>query len=323
MRILSCPGLNNRTRHAFLPGALLVFILAMAGMGTVSNAWADGPSYTLDNDPMRQGNKAFEAGDFDRAQQYFNEAVTNSYHLPEALLGLARIDLYRGADQDAEAHSRQALAAGGDASAAAQAYLGIALWRQGRTDEAAQAFTVALDQDPKLWEAHYGMALKDIAAGLWDKAKAELAQGKNRRGLPEGEDLYQHGMALVLQGTGDLRGAEEAALKARDLAPSVPAYGLLVGRIYQAEGIVALAIPAFEGALALQGQKPAAATLCELGRLYEKQQRFNEARDRYLQAVAADSTYAPALADLADLFNRAKQYDKAARHLHAAGRHQT
>ena len=124
-------------------------------------------SYTLDNDPMRQGNKAFEAGDFDRAQQYFNEAVTNSYHLPEALLGLARIDLYRGADQDAEPHSRQALAAGGDASAAAQAYLGIALWRQGRTDEAAQAFTVALDQDPKLWEAHYGMALKDIAAGLW------------------------------------------------------------------------------------------------------------------------------------------------------------
>ncbi len=308
----SCRHRNIRTRSVSRRRIAGMFILGLVLMLATGAARADRAQYTIDTDPLRQGNKAFAAGDLAGAEVFFKAAVANNYHLPEALWGLARLDLSRGSYPEAEARCRQALAAAGGQYAPAQAGLGIALLRQGRAADAQHAFTLALEQDPKLWEAHYGMAMGLMDAGNWQDARKQLEQGRKQHGLVEGEDLYQHGLALLLQGTGDLTGAEAAALKARHLAPLNPTYAYLVARVYRLEGIPALAIPAYEEALAIGNQPPNAERLVELGQLFEQQQRYNEAMDRYLQAVAADSTYAPALADLADLFGRAKQYDKAA-----------
>ncbi|MFH2051485.1 MAG: tetratricopeptide repeat protein [bacterium] len=293
---------------------LVVLGLAAALVGTLPAVAvaADRPQYTLDNDPLRQGNRAFAQGDLDRARELYSEAVAAGHRLPDALWGLSRLDLGRGDSEAAEARCRQALAAAGGRFAEARAGLGLALLAQGRGEEADGEFAQALAEDPQVWAAHYGTALRLMAAGRWDEARPHLDRGAKLKGLDQGEDQFQHALALYLKGTGDLTGAEQAALKARHLNPADPVHGFLIAEIYLAEGIPALAVPAFEEALAVPGAVPRAADLHRLGRLYEDQNRFNEARDRYLQAVAADSTFAPALADLADLFVRAKRFDQAA-----------
>lgn len=300
-------------RRVWAAGRLFAALAALGMLMLAAGAAeADRRQYTLDDDPLRLANKALQDGDLVAAREHFAEAVANDHRLPEALCGLARVDLSQGLLAEAEAHSRQALAAAGGRLPAARAILGLALLRQGRAGEADPEFAQALQEDPGLWEAHYGQARSLMEAGRWDAAKAHLDIGGDRRGQDQGEDLYQYGLALWLQGTGDLPGAERAALKARHLNPGDPAYGLLLARVYEEGGYTALAIPAYEEALAVPGVQPAAPLLHGLGRLYAGQNRFNEAGERYLQALAADSTYTPALADLADLFRRAKQYDKAA-----------
>ena len=101
-------------------------------------------------------------------------------------------------------------------------------------------------------------------------------------------------------------------MRAQVLNPADPQHAQLVARIYRQLGHKALAITAYEDALATPGLVPTAPFLHDLGRLYEDEKRFNEASERYLQAVAADSTYAPAMKDLADLYDRAGRFDMAA-----------
>jgi tetratricopeptide (TPR) repeat protein len=60
------------------------------------------------------------------------------------------------------------------------------------------------------------------------------------------------------------------------------------------------------------GVVPTASFIHFMGTLYQKAGRYNEARDRYVQAMEIDSTYAPVLADLGELFLLAEQYDRSA-----------
>lgn len=288
---------------------LLMTVLALLLSGS---AQAARRQYTIDTDPLRQGNKALEKGQLDEARAYFEEAVANDHHLPEALLGLAQIDLRLAHYDDAEAHYRQALAAGGDTQARARAGLGLLLLRQGHGDAALAEFEQALADDPKLWEAHYGMAIGLMADEKWDDAKPHLDRGKKLKGLSQGEGLYQHGLALYLLGTGDMDGGERAALRARHLNPADPMYAELVAEIYRDRGLNALAIDAYQQLLANPSAVATAPVRHALGVLLAEENRFNEARDQYQQAVALDSTFAPAWKNLADLFRRADRPDQAA-----------
>ncbi|PJA73829.1 hypothetical protein CO151_11975 [bacterium CG_4_9_14_3_um_filter_65_15] len=292
--------------------AITVVLLTALSLLAVHPALAAGPSYTVDNDPLRQGNNAFADGDLDQATTLYEDAVAHGYKLPEALWGLARITLSRGDAAGAEARCRQAVAAAGDAFPSARAGLGIALLREDQPGPAAAEIDRAIREDPKDWAANYGQALLLIAGEKWDAARSHLDRGKGRHGLNEGEDWYWHGLALVQQGTGDLASAEKSGLKARSLAPANPTYAMLVAEIDVAEGYPALAIPIFEEMLAAPNPPREPELRTRLGRLYESQRRFNAAKDQYLQAVAADSTYAPALKDLANLFTLAKRHDQAA-----------
>ena len=298
---------DQRTRRWITTALLLAVCLAVPLAAT-----AQKKSYTLDNDPMRLGNKALAAGRLDEAKAFFSEAVANDHHVTDALCGLAVVDLRQGNYADAEGRYRQALAASGGHDKKARAGLGLLLLRQGRNEEAASEFNEALREDNKLWEAHYGLARIAQVAGDWDTAREHLEFGRKARGLDEGEDKYQYGLALNLLGTGDISGAEHAALRAQVLNPTDPLFAQLVARIYLEEGHDSLALAAYEQALATPGFAATAPVLHQLGQLYATQNRFNEASDRYLQAVAADSTFAPAVKDLADLYRRAQRFDKAA-----------
>ncbi|MFO7655166.1 MAG: tetratricopeptide repeat protein [Candidatus Krumholzibacteriia bacterium] len=305
-------------RRPAVPALLLVAGLVCA-VAAAFDAVAPPPAaaqrrnYTIDTDPIRLGDRALEQGRLPGARQHYEEAVANEHHVREAYLGLARIAVREGRYPDAEANYRQALAAAGDSFPEARAGLALLLLRLGRELEAEQELEQALARDDKVWAAHYGMARRYLAAGEWEKARRELERGEGGKGVTEGEDLYHHGTALYHLGKGDVAEAEKSALRAMHLNPADPEHSALVARIYEQRGTRTLAIQAYEQALATPGMEPTAPMMHALGRLYGAENRFNDAAERYRQAVAVDSTYAPAVKDLADLLRRADRHEMAAR----------
>ncbi len=305
------PALRVRSRLAAAAAAVLALTLVLAVAASAQ------PTYTLDTDPIRLGNKALEAGNLDEARAHFEEAVTQDYQVPKALLGLGTLAFREGDYKQAEGYFRQAIfARQGDSHTGsfpeARAGLGLALLRQGKTDPAAHEFDQALRAKDDLWEAVYGKARVLMLKKQWDPAAKLLEQGEEKRGLTEGEDLYHYGMALYHLGTGDLDGAEREAMIAESLAPAEPEYGLLLARVYTEQGVPAMAIQAYKRMLDAPGAAPTPELWAALGRLYRGNNQPNQARDALLQAVSLDSTYAPAYAALADLYRAAGQCDRAA-----------
>jgi len=299
------------SRGGILPLVAILLVLTTWVLPAVGSA--GDKSYTIDTDPVRLAVKAMEKGNIVEAKARFEEAVANNHEVHRAMFGLAEIAIRQGQYTDAEANYRKSVAAGGGNFPMGNAGLGLLLLRLGRDQEAAQEFDLALDADSSLWRAHYGKARLYLADEKWSQAKKELDHGQDLRGLAKGEEKYQYGMALYLLGTGDTPGAEKSALLAMHLDPTDPDYGTLVARIYEMDDNTILAINAYEQALAMPGMTPTAPMLKNLGTLYRKEKRFNEARDSLTRAVGVDSTYAPALKDLGDLYRLAKQHDKAAR----------
>ncbi len=289
---------------------LIAVFIVVFGVGLARAA--DHPAYTMDTDPIRLGNQAFAAGQLDEARARYQEAIAADYHLDAAHLGLAWVQARLGKYQAALADYQQALAAGG-AQPEAHAGMGLILLRLGDSARAREQFEKALAVDKKLFAAHYGLALLAIAAKDWDAARAQLERGKRPKGEPALEARYHHAQALILQGTGDSDAALTEALRASTLDPTDPDFVTLVAQLYAAQGTASLALSTYEQALATPGMQPTASLLDEMGRLYEKQQLYNEASAHYLQAVQLDSTYAPALKDLADLYQRADRDELAAR----------
>lgn len=301
---------------SLLPAARIALALALLLAAVLAApAAAQKRSYTLDEDPVRLGTRAFEENRLPDARTYFLEALANDYQPERAQLGLARIATLEGRNEDAEAFFRHAIDTQqktGKEFPEARAGLGLLLLRLGRTAEANLEFDQALKEKRDLWEAKFGRAWVLLQEKQWEPARKLLDEGAKQKGSTEGEDLYHFGMALYHEGKGNTADAEREALTALNLNASYPEYARLVGRLYEARDAPALAIDAYERALAAPGMKPTAPMLRTLGSLYQKVERYNEARDRYLAAVQVDSTYAPALKDLGQLFQLAKQHERAA-----------
>ncbi len=287
--------------------------LAMSCAAAPAPRAAESPVYTLDNDPIRLGNRLLEAGDWAQAAERFAAARESAYRLDEAGFGLGVCSLRQGRYDEAREHFERALAARGGAWPAAQAELGLLALRREDTAAAEAAIAAAAAADPKCWPARYGQALLALRQGRWEEARDLAETAKKAKGVLAGEDRYHHVRALVFLANGALAQAEVEALQAQTLDPVDPRYAALVARVHQEQGHDELAIAAWEQLLAQDGPPPAAATLHELGRLYAKVGRANDARARFEQACAADSGYTPALRDLAELYRRAKRPEQAAR----------
>jgi tetratricopeptide (TPR) repeat protein len=291
-------------------------LMIVVGATDVQLALADQPTYGLDEDPIRLGRKAFEQGQLGDAKAHFFDAVANDYKVHEAKFWLAEIAVREGRYADAEPSYREAIALkqrDKDEYPEARAGLGLLLLRYGRIQEAKQEFDLALQEDSDLLEAHYGQARLLLAEEKWDEAKKILDRGADLKGVKEGEDKYHYGLALYYLGKNKLPEAETEALRAMHLNATDPEYGMLVGRIYELRNTPTLAIDAFEQALATPGVTPTAPMYFNLGALYQKVKRYDDARDSYVRAVAIDSSFTPALAELANLYRLARQHDRAAR----------
>jgi tetratricopeptide (TPR) repeat protein len=300
---------SYRSRASLGPWVLLALLIAPL------SAFAQ-PRYTFDVDPIRLGMKALESRDLDQAAAKFNEAVAAGYQVDKAHYGLAEVAVHRGRYARADSLYHLALKdrvhTGSAAFPEAHAGLGLLLLRLGRNTEAKAQLDQALAEKHDLWEAVYGKARLALAGKDWDQAKKLLSRGAKRKGLAEGEDLYHYGMALYDLGTGDLDAAEKEALIAQSFDPAEPLYAEVLARVYQKRDVPSLAVEAYEKALAAPGMRPTAPLFTDLGNLYEDMKRYNDARDAYTKALGVDSTYAPALGDLADLYRRAGQDQKAA-----------
>ncbi len=307
------PGLSHLLTLAFFLAPITASMAPMTATLAPQAHAAPTPSYTLDNDPIRLGNRQLEAGEWDAAAAQFKAAVEAAYRLDEAHFGLGLTALRQGRYEDAEEHFQDALKARGGAWAEPRAELGLLLLRRGEATQAADAFDEAAAADPKCWAARYGQALLLLQAGDWEKGRDLLETAKDRKGVLKGEDRYHHAKALMFLANGAIAQAEIEALRAQNLDPVDPRYTALVARVYQEQGHDELAVNAWEQMLAMPGVSPRADTLLELGRLYAKVGRPNDARQKFEEAGAADSTFTPALRELAELYRRAKKPELAAR----------
>jgi tetratricopeptide (TPR) repeat protein len=297
---------------------VLALLVSLAGLAAVlpGPASAAPRTYGIDEDPIRLGDRALAEGRLGDARSRYEEALENGYKPARADFGLAEITVREGAYADAEPLYREALdaAPGSPAEKARiQAGLGLLLLRLDRDLEAEQLFAEAVAADPEQWEAWAGRAQRKLDEKQVDEAERILKRGEGRKGIEKGEDLYRFGMARVHLARGELKEAELSALRALALNPQDPEIAKLAGRIYVAQGTPALAIEAFEKALATPGVVRTAPTLHVLGGLYAGERRWDEARDKYAEAVAIDSTYTPALSDLGHLYHEAGRHEQAAR----------
>ena len=230
------------------------------------------------------------------------------------MFGLAEIAIREGRYPDAEAYYRKSIAAGGGNFPMANAGLGLLLLRLGRDQEAAQEFDLALDADSSLWRAHYGKARLYLADEEWSKAKKELDRRRRTcAGWPRARKNISTGWPSTCWAPVTSPAPKNPPCWPCTSTPPTPITAPWSARIYEMNDNTVLAINAYEQALAMPGMTPTAPMLNNLGTLYRKEKRFNEARDSLTRAVAVDSTYAPALKDLGDLYRLANQHDKAAR----------
>jgi len=312
----SHPGAATRSRNRFAGtgAALAVAVACLVGGSVPASAQK---SYRYEDDPIRAGNKALEEMRLDDARAKFQEAIASSYQLPKAKFGMAEVMARTGRLEEAENLYRDALdmskRAGEKGFAEAHAGLGILLIDAEKWAEGAEHIATARKQNGGYWPAIYGEARVFIRDKKLDKAKAQLDYGASRRGAGQGEDLYHRGLAFYYLASNDLKAAETEALNALHLNPADPRHGKLVAYVYEKRNVPALAINACEEVLRTPGFVPTASFVHYVGTLYQKAERYNDARDRYVRAVELDSTYAPVLKDLAGLLSLAEQYDQASK----------
>jgi len=311
--------LHAGARALRLPAPLPAALLATLAMcfflfGQAATVHAQ-KSYRYEDDPIRAGNKALDENRLDEAKAKFEEALAASYQLPKAKFGLAEVDARTGRLDEAEALYREALdiskRSGQNAFAEAHAGLGIILIDAEKWPEGTEHIMEARKQNGGYWPAIYGEARVLIHDKKLEKAKSQLDFGASRRGVGQGEDLYHRGLAIYYIASNDLKAAETDALNALHLNPSDPRNGKLVALVYEKRNVPALAINACEEVLRTPGFTPTASFLHYTGTLYQKAEKYNEAREKYVAAVELDSTYTPVLKDLAGLLLLAKQYDRA------------
>lgn len=311
-------GMSVTTRRVWRTRLSVGLVILAAALALVMTVQAAKKSYDYDDDPVRLGEEALQAGRIEDAGRLFREALDSEWKLDRACLGLAEVLRRQDPPAEAEPLYRRAVEEhrvirNGATYPEASAGLGLVLLSLGRPEEAEVEFNKALRDEKNLWPANYGMARILIAQEKYSEALPYLQKGKGLKNAAAGLDQYHFGMALVQVGLNQVEEAEKSAGLAQTLNPSVPEYGTLRADIYRARGAPTLAIDAYEQALATPGAVPTPRVYQDLGVLYEGERLFNDALQRYLLAIELDSTFAPAYKSSARLYALGNQTDRAGR----------
>ncbi len=261
--------------------------------------------------PYAAGMAALDARKLPDAASQFQRAVKDSCRVSDARRQLGELAWRQKRAEEGERLYRSAAAYdkshGAGETAADFVSIALMLLRMNRSQDAATALQHADVLDGAGWPATYGHARLCLFNSEWEGAMNLLARFPKG---PEGATAmgeYFYAIAQYHVGTGELAQAEGEALRALSADPTDPERLGLFNRVCKERGTIATAITALEQSKAEPGKTAPAALLNELGRMYQNNRKFKEARDMYVAAVAADSNYAAAVLDLGDLMRLAKQ----------------
>ena len=296
---------------------------------------------------QRRGDQHLEEGDLRAAMESYRQAVTLDPRNGAALLSLGMVCFQTQAYGEAEQYLRQE-AAIAPASAQAHYFLGAALHRQGKPDDAIAPYSRALELQPEA-DIVYG----DLCQALFMSGRRDAAEELVRRAAatrPGLADLYillgnlyaqanapdaavncyrarlaqdpRHAHALyflaeALQKRGDAASAAHYYRQALECQPDfAEAWNNLGGIHFNDEGDPQRAIECYQKALAL---RPDIADIHHnVGLVFKACARFEEAADAYHQALALRPEFAEAHTNLGSLFADQGRLDEAMAHYRKA-----
>ena len=226
----------------------------------------------------------------------------------------------------AEAAFRGALAAQPHSVSATRG-LGLALWNEGKKDEAVQELTVAAQMAPGDFQAHF-----DLANAAWDVAEQSAQHGgkktQSASPMPAGGYLQlaisemrraqelrpkdagvQLSLARLYLSAGKPKDAAAQAAQAARLDPSNPAALVTLGQAYFAQGDDVQATSEYQKAIQLNAHDPAA--YIALGQLRARAGNVAGAEEAFRSAIQASPTSAPAYAALGQLLLQTHQKTEA------------
>lgn len=230
----------------------------------------------------RQGNGLFDAGDLAGAERAFTMALSVDGGAPEGHAGLGRVALAKGdAARALSAYTRSlAIRPGHGAS---RNGLGRSLAILGRFEEAAQAFSAALDLGETTARLNLARALMSM-----NRPREALSHLRDYVRENEGDRDARLDLASALVSLGE---HDEARRIVRSLLAEnsefAPAY-LVRGQLDLAAGVIDRAIESFDTAYDLEPGNVEALNLT--ARLLFRHGRDQEALDRLMRSLGADPT---------------------------------
>jgi len=188
--------------------------------------------------------------------------------------------------------------------------LGKLLRKKGKLEEGTAKLQEAVKYDAKDTAALYALGLAYLQDKKWDDALAIFRKGTL---LKTGRALFLDGQALALEGKGEIKQAEEIFIRARETDPNNLRVRLDLGGFYLRKKIPVLATPEYAKAAELDPKNPEVHYLT--GKAYVGMNEFNAGLKEFMDAIAADSTYAPAYLEAGRLYFRANRPADAAEKL--------
>jgi len=199
----------------------------------------------------------------------------------------------------AKAEFERARALGGE-EGTAQAGLALVALSLDDLAAAEAAAHAAVGADKNLWLANYAQGRVLLAKGKPDLAFKSFEKGKSLKGRADGRDLFETGMGLMALAEKDLPGAETSFIKARAIAPNTVEHTMNLASFYEASEQWSQAATVLQASEAQVGSSPMLSF--RVGRALEGQRQWNDALRQYQKALQADSTFAPAMAALGNLY---------------------
>ena len=286
----------NRRFHRILP-ALVVggLLLAAAAVYALSSG-----------EIIKQGVEAYRGGNYKRALELFTQALRLDPNGPKPhyFIGSA---LEKVNEPDSAMVEYKTAVRIDPKYVEALTALGNLLRKQGKLEEGTAKLQEAVKYNPKDAPALYALGQAHLKDKKWDAALAVFRKGTL---LKQGRALFLSGMALALEGKGEMKQAEETFIRARETDPNNLRVRLDLGGFYERKKIPVLAAPEYVQASVLDPKNPETHYLA--GRALVGMNEFNQGLASFMRAIEVDSTYAPAYLEAGRLYFRASRPQDAA-----------
>jgi len=286
----------NRAFHRVLPALVVGGLLAAAAA-----------VYALSSgDIIKQGVEAYRGGNYKRALELFTQALRldPGGAKPHYFIGSA---LEKLGEPDSAMAEYQTAVRIDPKYVEALTGLGNLLRKQGKLEEGTAGLQEAVKYNPKDPPALYALGQAYLKDKKWDQALAVFRKGTL---LKQGRALFLDGVALALEGKGEIKQAEEMFIRARETDPNNLRVRLDLGGFYERKKIPVLAAPEYVKAAELDPKNPEAHYLA--GRALVAMNEFNAGLSSFMRAIEVDSTSAPAYLEAGRLYFRANRPQDAA-----------